>query len=104
MTTTVTAEEAAERIGTKDVAAVARILPRAVALVDDALTGAFRECPDLVREEMVLSVAYALWDRKKSSHGIAQSTVMEGGTPVRSPRDPLASIRSMLSEYVAGFA
>lgn len=101
---TVTNAQVAERIGVKDEAKVEDVRVRAEAMVTDALTGAFRQPADGVRDEMVLSVAFALWDRKKSSHGIAQSTVMEGATPVRAPRDPLASIRSMLADYVVGIA
>lgn len=102
---TVTASQVAARIGLKDddPRAVA-LLPRADALVTDALSGRFRDPSEGVRDEMVLSVAFALHDRTKSSHGIAQSTVMEGATPVRAPRDPLASIRTLLAEYVVGLA
>lgn len=76
----------------------------AVEMLDQNLEKAFRPMPDATYKECVLSIGYALWDRKKSSSGTKQQTTMEGQVPVRSPRDPLASVRSILADYVLGFA
>jgi len=93
----------ATRIGTS-VDKVDHAFDLAVEKVDEALEGAFRRMPDHTYAECVLSVGYAVWDRSKSSAGSKQTTVMEGQIPVRAPRDPLASIRPLLVNYVLGFA
>lgn len=99
----VTKAHLATRIGTT-VDKVDHAFDLAVELVDEALEKAFRPMGDKTYTECILSVGYAVWDRSKSSAGSKQTTVMEGQVPVRSPRDPLASIRSILANYVLGFA
>lgn len=101
----VTKADLAKRIGgTATAEAVADQFDLAVELLDGKLVDAFRPMPDKTYKECVLSIGYALWDRQKSSSGTRQQTTMEGQVPVRSPRDPLASVRTILADYVLGFA
>lgn len=99
----VTVAELGVRIG-KPAVDVQSSFALAVERVDTALESAFRPMPDATYKECVLSVGYAAWDRKKSSAGSKQTTVMEGQQIVRAPADPLASIRPILALYVLGFA
>jgi len=101
----VTAEMLRARVGAKEATeAVTSALATAEALMTTALEKAFRPMPDGIRDECVLSVGYAVYDRAKSSDGIRQQVTMEGTTPIRSPRDPMASVRSILADYVIGLA
>lgn len=101
---TVTAEQLRDRVGARDADAVTDALATAEGLMTEALTGAFRPMPEVIRDECVLSVGFAVYDRAKSSDGVRQQVTMDGLTPTRSPRDPLASVRSILANYVVGFA
>lgn len=97
----VTAEQLKNRVGASGVTpAVESALATAEALMDEALEGAFREMPEGIRDECVLSVGYAVYDRAKSSDGVRQQVTMDGTTPIRTPRDPMASVRSILAGYV----
>ena len=51
---------------------------------------------------MVLSVGQGMWDRRKtSSTGGGQLSVDGAAQQLpRTPRDPLASVRSLLEQYV----
>lgn len=91
----------ADRIGVPDSAQVAGALAAGRVLLDDALETAFRPVPVEVLDEMVLSVGQAVWDRRKTatSNG-GQLTTVEGQALPRTPRDPLASVRSILALYV----
>lgn len=101
----VTKADLAKRISpTVTAEAVTEQFDLAVEMLDGKLVKAFRPMPDKTYKECVLSIGYALWDRKKSSAGTNQQTTMQGQVPVRSPRDPLASVRSILADYVLGFA
>lgn len=99
----VTKAQLADRIGTS-VDKVDHAFDLAVEKLDEALEDAFRPMPDHTYAECVLSIGYAVWDRKKSSAGSKQTTTMEGQIAVRAPRDPLASIRPLLANYVLTFA
>lgn len=96
----VTNEQIAKRCGIKnDDAEVARVRQVAEDLLADALAVTFKPVPESVQEEALLSVAKAINDRKRTTNGNAGTTV-EGTTPIRSPRDPQASLRAILANYV----
>lgn len=102
---TVTAANLADRVGTTDAAKVEDDLTRAQGFYADAVAGAFRPIPEHVADECVLSIGQALYERRrKSSSGAGLPTTMDGAIPVRAPRDPLASVRPILANYVAGMA
>lgn len=101
---TVDVERLAKRIGTQPSDDVQATLDSANAFYAAATEGAFRPIPEGVADEAILSIGYALWDRRKSSHGAQQVPVMEGQMLVRSPRDPLASVRTILADYVVPVA
>lgn len=101
---TVSDEQLAERLGVnlaKEGVAleVARVRAVSTTLLTSALAQAFREVPEDIHDECLLSVAKAVHDRKRTTNGVA-GTTMDGAVPVRSPRDPLASIRPILAGYV----
>lgn len=101
----VTVESLAQRCGAalpNKTSEVTHALSVATTLLTEALVGAFREMPEPVRDECILSIGYAVYDRAKSSDGARSGTTMEGQVPVRAPRDPLASVRSILVNYVLG--
>lgn len=83
---------------------VQHALDVAIDMVTTAVEGAFRPVPDHIVKECVLSVGHALYDRTKGSGGVAQLTNIEGQPAVRAPRDPRATIRHILADYVLGFA
>lgn len=100
----VTREDLANRIGTPDSDKLDHAFDLAVEKLDEVLADAFRPMPDETYAECILSIGYAAWDRKKSSAGSKQTTVMEGQQVVRAPADLLASVRPILVNYVLGFA
>lgn len=96
----VTDAQIAKRCGLKtDDPEVKRVRKVAEDLLADALAVTFKPVPQSVRDEALLSVAKAVNDRKRTTNGNAGTTV-EGTTPIRSPRDPQASLRSILANYV----
>ena len=99
--TTATSADLAARIGKSDSEAVGSALAAGRALLDDALANAFRPVPVEVVDELVLSVGQAVYDRRKTAtaSGGQVSTVEGQGLP-RAPRDPLASVRAILAQYV----
>lgn len=100
----ITKELLAARVGAKDPDDCIHALATAHELLDEALVDRFREVPEYTFDEMVLSVGYAVYERKKSSDGKRSLTTVEGQTSVQAPRDPLASVRSILANYVVGMA
>lgn len=92
------AEQLAAYIATSD--DVERVLDVAVSLVDDALEDAFRPVPESIYDQLVLEVGRNVYDRENQPAGNAQFATTEGPTPVRAPRDPLATVRPILSRYV----
>ena len=92
--TTIDQAALAKRIGAKpDDPEVQRCPTVALVELERATTDAFRPIPAETMDEMVLSVGQGMWDRRKTS-----ST--GGGQLPRTPRDPLASVRSLLEQYV----
>lgn len=100
--TTIDAAKLAVRVGGKPTdPEVQRCLDLAVAELDRATVAAFRAIPQATMDELVLSVGQAMWDRRKtSSQGGGQITVEGTQQLPRTPRDPLASVRSILAQYV----
>lgn len=91
----------AKYIGTDPGVEVTDDLAVAEGLVTGALSTAFRRPDEKTRDRMVLEVGQALYDRRSaSSSGAQQYGTLEGQQPARVPRDPLASIRPLLLEYV----
>lgn len=91
----------ADYIGTDNGAQVAEDLAVAEGLVAGALSTAYRLPDEPMRDRMVLEVGQALHDRRSaSSSGAQQYGTLEGAQPARVPRDPLASIRVLLLDYV----
>lgn len=104
---TVTKDAVAKRAGLRGDTADAeatRCLELAAVELEEALEGAFRQPPAEVVDEMVLSVAVDLTRAGKTSTAGQQATQVEGGTVVRAPRDPLASVRPRLARYTVGLA
>lgn len=103
--TTVTAEvlEAAwKRPGDP---AVASALAAAIGHLESATTGAFREIPQGVMDDMVTRVARAVFDQgRQQSAGSPSTTQVQGQVAVRAPRDPLNVVTPILANYVAGMA
>ena len=83
---------------------VQMIFNSATALVDSALSGAFRAVPEDVKSLMYLEVGSTLWDRRNSPNTSSQYAIFEGGAlPVKGPRDPLATVRPVIARYVVPF-
>lgn len=101
-----TVDDLAERV--KKPATEKRVIDAfntATEMVALAIGQAWRPVPDSIAKECVLSVGYAVYDRSKSSDGRGQPVTVEStNTAVRSPRDPMASIRTILADYVDTFA
>lgn len=98
----VTVEQAADYIGAdavRDVDAVTRALGVAEALVTQALAGAWRPMPDVVRDECVLRTAYSIFKQGGTNEGGlfngADGTAVPG-----QPNDPLRKSRDLISHYV----
>jgi hypothetical protein len=100
-----TAAQLGTRVGkTSPNAEVEHALNVAIDMVNTAIEQAFRPVPPYIVQECILSAGHALYDRTKGSGGVAQLTNVEGQPAVRAPRDPKATIRHILSDYVLGFA
>lgn len=80
-----------------------RLLTVAVAELQDALTGAFREMPGPVADDCVLILAKAYADRAKTT-GNAQTTSPEDAQLRNVPRDVRAGIAQTLARYTVGLA
>jgi len=81
---------------------LSRALSMATALVDDALTNAFREVPEIMRDQMILEVGHAYFKRSDSISGTSQFA-FEGGTTVFEPKEALSKIMPLLRRYVSPF-
>lgn len=69
-------------------------------MVRQALLDAYRPVLDTDYVECVLRVAYAIYDGSKSSDGVRQQVTVEGQTPTRAPRDPMAGAQPIVNRYV----
>lgn len=99
--TTIDAAKLAARIGTKDQAEAQRCLDLAIAELDRATAEAFRTIPAATMDEMVLSVGQAAFDRRRTASNGGGQLAVDGSQQLpRTPRDPLASVRSILAQYV----
>lgn len=102
---TVTAEQLATRCGGKGpdgLAKATRCLDYATTELERALLNAFRVMPVVTVDECLLSIGQAVWNRTKTpGTGGGQLTIEDGAT-VAVARDPLASVRSILVNYVPG--
>ena len=88
--------------GRADVAAlVSDAFDGAVAIIDKLLESAYRVVPPALVYRAYLEVGANLYRRRdEQAGGSGQLAVLEGGSPVRAPRDPLASVRPFLNPYV----
>lgn len=98
----ITVEQAAEYIGAdpvRDADKVTRALGVAEALVSQALAGAWRSVPTVIRDECVLRTAYSIFKQGGSGEGGlfngADGTAVPG-----QPNDPLRKSRDLISHYV----
>lgn len=99
--TTIDATKLAARIGTKDQAEATRCLAVALDELDRATAEAFRPIPPDTMDELVLSVGQAVFDRRRTASNGGGQLAVDGSQQLpRTPRDPLASVRSILAQYV----
>lgn len=83
---------------------IKRCYDDAVILIDMQLANAFRECPESIREHMILEVGMSLYNRKNAPGPQSQMTQFDGtAVPVRAPRDHLYSVRPILGQFVVPF-
>lgn len=99
----VTSGDLGKRIGKSapaDSAMVARLFEEASTLLEEELVTAWRPMPPEVQDDCVLRIGQALWDASKTSSGAGPQTSADGPALPRSPRDPLASSRTLIGRYV----
>ena len=104
--TTASAETLALYLGVVGRADVAPLVEsawlEAVELIDGVLAdAAWRPVPTVIRDRAVLEVGANLYRRRDEQSGNAsQLSDMDGAAPARAPRDPLGTVRALLSRYV----
>lgn len=100
--TGITPEKLAGRLNKKaDDPEVARVLTVALETLEDALTDAFRVMPASVIDDCIIRLGRAIWDStSRGRDGAVQASQVGTEGPVRAPRDPLTTIRPILSRYV----
>jgi hypothetical protein len=65
--------------------------------------GTVTTVPVSVKDQATLMASSELYHRRSAPNGISQFATMDGASPMRVARDPLASITPMLAPYV-GYA
>lgn len=105
LTTTITPESLAAALKRPPGPDVEQAYALAVGVLEDALAKAWRPVPVGVVDGMVLRVGRAEYEaRSRSNHGGGQATQVQGETVQRPPRDPLATVSTILARYVDNMA
>ena len=95
--------DVARAVGSNDSIRAQESLDMTEALIADALSRAFRVCPEGVRDSLVLEVSKAWFDRSQTMAGASQFADFSTGRPVMAPRDPLTTVWPILHRYVSPF-
>lgn len=80
-----------------------RAFDAASAMINEALVGAYREVPEIVKDQLILEVAHTLYKRKDSPGAASQGVEYGTGQPVMGPRDPLQQVMPTIRRYVLPF-
>lgn len=68
-----------------------------------ALAKSFRVMPQGLQDECRLKMGKDLYDSRNTTAGNSQFTTFDGPIPARAARDPYASVRLILAQYVVRY-
>lgn len=101
-TFTIDAAALGSRLNIREPSEAERIHAEATDLLNEALVDAWRTVPESVADECLLRVGNALKNAVRTQAAGGQMVKVEDGATVAAPRDPLASVESILRKYVVG--